>query len=385
MNRYLWFLLIPAIPFAGPICAQQGPYTEPGIAGYVDPVTRTPTGPKDLPPNQGGNPNAIVNPLLKSWPKTLDQVTDYSPADIDFFWSGSNPPSYPPNDPNQVLGLPTGSVYGVVCLGDQDQTEYAAGNPPGSITLRFPAPNPIQNGPGYDLAVYENGFLGAAPSPWWIVKGLMFAEFAYVEVSTDGITFIRFPSVSLLNSVVGAYEPVEISKAYNLAGKHPNADGLCFGTPFDLEDLTSHPKVLDGTVNLSAIHYVRIVDLPGNGHYPDNASQCINPATYPAWDYYPADKIIYDPWLTWGTGGFDLDAVCSLESQQYSADINLDGVVNLADLAILIAAKGTHFGQCGFLTRADLAEPKNLLIDSADVAAFHAQWLGTEAWRDKQP
>ena len=71
---------------------------------------------------------------------------------------------------------------------------------------------------------------------------------------------------------VGAYGTIEIGNVHNLAGKHPNAGGICTGTPFDLDDLAGHPDVVSGTVDLNAIRYVRIVDVPGNGDFFDDAA-----------------------------------------------------------------------------------------------------------------
>ena len=53
----------------------------------------------------------------------------------------------------------------------------------GIITLGFE--HPIKNGNGPDFAVFENSFSNT------------FLELAHVEVSTNGIDFIRIPSVSL--------------------------------------------------------------------------------------------------------------------------------------------------------------------------------------------
>ena len=49
-----------------------------------------------------------------------------------------------------------------------------------------------------------------------------------------------------------------------------------------------HPLVIGGAVNLAAIQYARLVDIPGNGSYLDSVG---NP--------------ILDNWMTTGSGGFD--------------------------------------------------------------------------------
>ncbi|AKB27733.1 Chitin binding protein [Methanosarcina siciliae T4/M] len=50
--------------------------------------------------------------------------------------------------------------------------------------------------------------------------------------------------------------------------------------------------MLNGSVDLNSINYVRIVDIPGSGDFKDSQG---NP--------------IYDGWVTWGSGGLDLEAV----------------------------------------------------------------------------
>ena len=49
---------------------------------------------------------------------------------------------------------------------------------------------PIDNGLGWDFAVFENSFSDD------------FLELAFVEVSSDGINFFRFPATSLTQDIV---------------------------------------------------------------------------------------------------------------------------------------------------------------------------------------
>ena len=74
-----------------------------------------------------------------------------------------------------------------------------------------------------------------------------------------------------------------------------NAAGECWGTPFDLAALTGHPLVIGGLLDLNNVRHVRIVDIPGNGSFFDSA--------------LPTPHPIFDPWYTFGSGGFDLEAV----------------------------------------------------------------------------
>ena len=250
-------------------------------------------------------PNNHVNPAFLGW---AARVVDYTPA----------PPADPPYDTTEyatrrgvapgfdnaqtALGPVTGNTADCVSLGDLYGDQIAAGVAPGSITLGFDLP--IANGPGGDLAVFENSFYSAGT---W-------AELAYVEVSTDGATFARFPSGSLTSDPVGPYGPVDATDIHNLAGKHVNAYGASWGTPFDLDDLADHDDVMAGLVDLMAIRYVRIVDVPGSGDFADSDG-----------------RPIYDSWTTWGSGGFDLDAVGVLNSL-VRGDFNGDGALNGLDI-----------------------------------------------------
>jgi len=158
---------------------------------------------------------------------------------------------------------------GVVSLGDG-----------GSVTLLFDPP--IIDAPGFDFAVFENGFLYR--------DSLDFLELAFVEVSSDGEYFARFPSVSVTQNVFQSnpFDGLVASHMHNLAGKYT----VGYGTPFDLQDLQN-----DTQINLQSISHLRIVDVVGNID-----------ALYASKD--AAGNIINDPWPTpYPTGGFDLDAV----------------------------------------------------------------------------
>jgi hypothetical protein len=209
----------------------------------------------------------------------------------------------------------------------------------------------------------------------------MAAELAFVEVSSNGLDFARSPGVSLTTGRVKYYSTIEVSNVHNLAGKHPNANGQCMGTPFDLEDLTDHPGVLAGTVDLNDIRFIRIVDVPGSGDFLDEATDQTDPATGPEWHSYAKLHPIYDAWPTWGSGGFDLEAVGVLHEQQYSADINLDGNVDLLDLMLLASAWNSRFGQERWIARCDVAEPKDMVVNNSDFVVFAAQWRHSEQWR----
>lgn len=166
-------------------------------------------------------------------------------------------------DPNNALGGPTGT--GVVCLGDG-----------GSATLTFGFP--IANGPGFDFAVFENGFSDT------------FLELAFVEVSSDGINFFRFPSHSETQTAtqVGGFGAVDCRYINNLAGKYR----ANFGTPFDLSDIPNN-----ALLDKDNITHVKIIDVIGT----------INPL-YATHDSH--GNIVNDPYPTpFGSSGFDLNGI----------------------------------------------------------------------------
>lgn len=95
---------------------------------------------------------------------------------------------------------------------------------------------PIVNGRGYDFAVFENPF------------GPNFLELAFVEVSSDGEHFFRFPATSLSTSS----SDVMAQHYNNLAGKYE----VGYGTPFDLSDLPD-----DENLDKMNIRFVRLIDV----------------------------------------------------------------------------------------------------------------------------
>ena len=340
-----------------PASSFAGPYTEVGISGYVNPNDR---GRHADPLN---DPNAVVNPIFKGW---ATAVADYEPAPgVDALWA----------DPGNALGPAAGDKLDIVSLGDLSRQQIDDGLPPGRITLSFD--EPIRQQDGYEFVVFENGFTSDVSLATGSVAGQMFTELGYVEVSTNGVDFARFPAVSLTPEPVGPYGTIEISNVYNLAGKHPNGTG----TPFDLLEIAGEPNVVSGLVDINDIRYVRIVDIPGSSDFYDEAVMNIDPASESVRDYYSDNHPIYDAWVTFGSGGVDVEAVGVLEEQKYSADIDLNGIVDMYDFDLFTLAWHSRFGRPGWIGRCDLAEPKDLFIDDADFDVFVAQWLEVEEWR----
>ena len=350
--------------FALTAAANGGPYTEAGVNGYIGDDFRHAN---PLPPEYGGDPNAVVNPIFRGWATGVESYEPV-PQSIQPWWK----------DPNKALGCATGDSDDIVSLGDLSQEQIDEGVPPGQVTLSFS--ETIRDGNGYDFAVFENGFISDYDTAAGSAAGEMFTELGYVEVSSNGEDFVRFPSVSLTPGLVGAYGTIEISDIYNLAGKHPNAGGVCTGTPFDLIEIADDPDVVSGIVDINNINYIRIVDIPGSGDFYDEAVEHIDPNSWGDWCYYANDHPIYDAWVTVGSGGVDLEAIGVLHEQEYSADINLDGVVDTFDFVLFASAWQSHFGQDNWIGRCDLAEPKDYIIDILDFGVFTAQWLEAEQW-----
>jgi hypothetical protein len=185
-------------------------------------------------------------------------------------------------DSSEALNMAEGTSADIVSLGDG-----------GSIILGFD--HPIKNDLGHDFAVFENSFSDN------------FLELAHIEVSTDGIRFVRLPSISLTPTTTqtNSFGATEATNLYNLAGKYRQG----FGTPFDLED------IIDSTgINLDSINYVRVIDAVGTintGFSSDSQGNKIN-------DPYPT---------AFASGGFDLDAIAVINENtflgQHENDINI--------------------------------------------------------------
>jgi hypothetical protein len=146
----------------------------------------------------------------------------------------------------------------------------------GSATLTFSTP--IANGSGFDFAVFENSFSNT------------FLELAFVEVSSDGVNFFRFPAHSQTQTAiqVGSFGSVDATYINNLAGKYKAS----YGTPFNLDDIEN-----DVLLDKNSITHVKIMDVVGT----------IN-SIYATHDSF--GNIVNDPYPTaFASSGFDLDAV----------------------------------------------------------------------------
>ena len=188
-------------------------------------------------------------------------------------------------DETLALGRPGGTMD-VVSLGDG-----------GTATMTFDSP--ICNAQGPDFAVFENGLHPDTDS----TMTLYFLELAFVEVSSDGEHFFRFPAVTHVQHELqlenaDAINPAQI---HNFAGKYE----AMYGTPFDLDEVEDNVLL-----NKNRITHVRLVDVVGNIDtlYIKDEEGNITDTICPSLD--AQDHIINDPWPTaFKSGGFDLDAV----------------------------------------------------------------------------
>lgn len=174
---------------------------------------------------------------------------------------------------DSALGIADGSV---VSLGDG-----------GHAVLTFDTP--IQDGSGFDFAVFENGFSDT------------FLELAFVEVSSDGVNYFRFPSHSQTqtDTQVGGFGSVDATYINNLAGKYRSG----FGTPFDISDIDD-----SALLDKNNITHVKIIDAIGS----------IDPA-YATYDSY--GNMVNDPFSTpFASSGFDLNAVGVINRNTLSID-----------------------------------------------------------------
>lgn len=158
-------------------------------------------------------------------------------------------------NPSNALGAATGLGAG---NGSAHVHSLGVG---GFLTLGFGVT--IIDGPGADFLVAENPFLTA--------PGQVYAELMYVEVSSNGRDFARFPS-RFFTGVGTSFAINTVGYVSGLAGQTPvfanptNSNDPqdvveAGGDAFDLSDLRSHPLVISGAVQLAAIAQVRLVDV----------------------------------------------------------------------------------------------------------------------------
>ena len=220
---------------------------------------------------EGCNAIAVDDNQFVAWATNV--VLTRGPQDI------SNP-----NSPAVTFGDETNAIGPATPNNSMDAVSLGDG---GSALVTFE--RPIQNGEGPDFAVFENDINGG------------FLELAFVEVSSDGVHFVRFPATSLTptETQVGTFGFVDPTFINNLAGKFQ----IGYGTPFDLEELAGSENL-----NIDSIVYVRIVDVVGS----------IDPQ-YGSYDAF--GHIVNDPWPTdFHSSGFDLTGVGVIHQKPVGID-----------------------------------------------------------------
>ncbi len=171
---------------------------------------------------------------------------------------------------------------GKVHIGDSLSAMGKAGNTTvslgdgGQAILRFD--QYIYDGLGWDFAIFENSFSDD------------FLELGFVEVSSDGVNFFRFPAASLTQDTVqvGSFGTLDATKINNLAGKYRAG----FGTPFNLGELSG----ISG-LDIQKVTHVKIIDVVGS----------VNDLFA---SYDSTGNAINDPWPTpFASSGLDLSGV----------------------------------------------------------------------------
>ena len=153
-------------------------------------------------------------------------------------------------DPLNILGAPQG---GGLFNGSLDVLSLGIG---GDVTLGFDVT--LTDGPGADFTVSENPFV-------LIGSQSIFAEYAFVEVSTNGTDFARFPAQTLPGGSTWGSAPGFAGGTPGIANALTNTVDpfdpvVSGGDSFDLAELVGDPLVTGGLVDLSQIHFVRLVD-----------------------------------------------------------------------------------------------------------------------------
>ncbi|HHT04026.1 MAG TPA: DUF4465 domain-containing protein [Bacteroidales bacterium] len=207
---------------------------------------------------------SISNPNIVSWAKGIEVKRGFQGT------SSTNYASYGKH--YMAQGRPDSTTTSAISLGRN-----------GEAIITFD--RPIINGQGYDFAVFENGF---TPD---------FLELAFVEVSSDGINYFRFPSTSNISSEAGI-DPTLIN---NLAGKYEVGNG----TPFNLDDIDD-----DANLDKFNIRFVKLIDVNSG---VDTDSQ---------------GNIIYDASSGGPSTGFDLTGVCVLNGGEPYLISSFEGMLS---------------------------------------------------------
>jgi hypothetical protein len=209
----------------------------------------------------------LVPPACSAGDSWIDRVVEFTPGTFSGFGQDSLP--YILFGPPEGLAPLEGSVD-VVSLGHG-----------GSIVISFEN-NVVVDGPGADLAIFENAFFVA------VENGAVFTEYAVVQLSPDGRTWYEYPHDDETGEGLAGAVPV-YSNSQNGLDPFLESSG---GDRFDL-----------AVVGLPYVRRVRIID---GGDEIDDVGNVTPPGS---------------------KGGFDLDAVGAIHSGGVA---RIEGVI-LAD------------------------------------------------------
>jgi len=218
-------------------------------------------------------------------------MTDFS--DYAIAVTSVSPGPLATGDPVLALGAPIG--LGLL-LGSTDVYTLGVG---GSVTLELDSS--AVNAAGADLIVCEN--------PFYVVGTITsFAEAMFVEVSTNGTDFARFPTKYVGD--VGPFSPfggvppgwysgfagIMPVFANPLTGYDPLDVVAAGGDTLDLEALADHPLVADEVLDLDEVNFVRLVDIESGQQLDSFGTQ------------------VWDAGLD-GLASADVDAIIAVNSQ----------------------------------------------------------------------
>lgn len=262
---------------------------------------------------------AAIISLLCLWVVAPVQASTFYASQVVSTSPGSNQNSSFDNT-DLALGGPQGTGVG---SGSFDVYNLGVS---GSITLSFNTATQtrsITNGTGADFIVFGNAFYAGSQT------NASYAKLMFVEVSSNGTNFARFPVTSNTASSVGPYGTIDPANVSGFAGVHPTQanvktnqidpfdPAVAGGDAFDLSALTQNSLVKSGLVDLNAISEIRLVDVLGDGSLLDQNN-------------HP----IYDPSGAPFDIGSNLDAVAVIHGTATPEP----GTVMLLGLALLAVA-----------------------------------------------
>ncbi len=284
---------------------------------------------------------------------TLPALANDFATTVLSYVAGSNPANGFTN-PLVALGPPErftgeGIAPGVVtpfhpCFGTNEIVSIGAG---GQLTLGFDPPlrDDAMNPFGIDFIVFGNSFFTDAAFPSGVV-GALAADGGRIQVTADGVTWITIENVLAdgLCPTMGWVDAPPYSQTNGVIATDPN-------TPVDPAWTAA---------SLSGKTYDELVDIydgSAGGAGVDLASVGLTQAI--------AVRILVP---TGFHPNVEIDAVARVHTTGNPADIDGNGLINGADLAIVLSAFGTAS------SGADI--DGNGIVNGSDLAAVLAGWNG---------